>query len=195
MDETMFWPLNKIRWQNSRKSVSTADKRMRLFSILMLSIIRPYLTFGKRRNLAGKKTMCACVWVCDWHGYWGKMSLGVCPNKVTISPCLICIKPSERNITLLSPPLVYFSMLPHHATPYGPPHTSTQSLHSGIKRRIVWKRGKTHLINLPGTLHSTAVSFTSKFTFTWRWKWLIPKPPPQNAKCSASTTTHNLHSL
>lgn len=194
MDETMFWPLNEIRWKDSRKSVCTTEKWTCLFSILMLSIIRPYLTFGKKRNLAGKKQR-VHVWVCDWHGYWGKMSLGICLNKVTIAPSLICIKLSERNIILLSPPLVYFSMLPHHATPHGPPDTCTQSLHSGIKRRIVWKRGKTHLINLPGTFHSTAVSFTSKFTFTWRWKWLIPKPSPQNAKCSASTTTNNLHSL
>lgn len=49
---------------------------------------------------------------------------GVCPNKVTLAPRLMCMKPSERNITLLSPLLVYFSMLPHRATPHGPPHTA-----------------------------------------------------------------------
>lgn len=190
MVETMFWPLNDVRWKYSRTSVCTADKLTPYWCKALSDHIWPENKFSCKKN-----KQCVHVWVCDWHDYWRKMSLGVCLNKLTLAPFLICIKPSERNIILLSPPLVYFSMLPLYATPRGPPHISTQSLHSGIKRRIVWKRGKTHLINLPGTFHSTAVSFTGKFTFTWRWKWLISKPPPQNAKCSASPTTHNLHSL
>lgn len=116
----------------------------------------------------------------------------VCLNKAALVPCLMCIKPSERNITLLSP-LVYFGVLPHQATP----HIETQSAETNrrIKRRIVWKRGKTHLINLAGTFHSMAVCFTSEFTFTWRWKWQTLKWPASNTKCLTSSTTDLLHSL
>lgn len=133
----------------------------------------------------------------NWRGRRKWVVEGVCLNKVTLAPCLMCRRLSERNITLLSPPRVYFSMLPHWATPTcTPTHMDPQPArtNTGIKRRTVWKRGKTHLINLPGTFHSTAVCFTSKFTFPWRWKWLIPKRPLENAKCSTSPSSNNLHS-
>lgn len=79
-------------------------------------------------------------------------------------------------------PAVSSACLPRHVTPSGHPTRTPTHMHPqpaqtsrGIKRGIAWKRGTTHLINLPGTFHSTAVGFTGKFTFTRRWKWLIPK--------------------
>ena len=79
-------------------------------------------------------------------------------------------------------PSVSSGCAPRHVTPSGhpmrtPTHMRPQPAQTnrGIKRGIAWKRGTTHLINLPGTFHSTAVGFTGKFTFTRRWKWLIPK--------------------
>lgn len=105
-----------------------------------------------------------------------------CPNKVTLSS--INTRWSPGNIFLLS---CLFTALGH------PTRTSVHArwraarTNGGIKRRMVLKRVKTPLIYLPTAFHSSAASFTSKFTFARRWKWLIPKRPP---KCKMFSITH-----
>lgn len=124
----------------------------------------------------GKKKNDACV---DWEGYWDKMSWRGCLSKQGNTRSLFDVYEAEWEE---HHPAVSSTCLLQHVTPSGQPHmdphTQPAQTNRGIKRRMVWKRGKTHLINLPGTFHSTAVCFTSKFTFTWRWKWLIPKRLP-----------------
>lgn len=84
----------------------------------------------------------------------------VCRSTATKAPCLMSVMPSERSISSVSPLLVYFGVLPRRATLHGPPHTSTHSpcSQTEIKRGIVQRRGKSHLINLPGTFLSLWLS-------------------------------------
>lgn len=70
-------------------------------------------------------------------------------------------------------PAVSSSCLLQRVTPLGrptrtPTHIEPQPAQTnrGIKRRIVWKRGETHLINLSGTFHSTAVCFYQRVYFS-----------------------------